>query len=73
MFTYCRDSDFLFQEVAFSVLENLEFCFNWAEKCKFCFAINFVHMKEKKQVNSVYIRIVYKNWPAKMVWQCTSY
>ena len=37
--------------MAFSVSENQEFCFNWAEKCQFCFAIDFVKfvpMKEQR-------------------------
>ena len=52
---YSRDSDFPFQEKAFSVSKNLEFRFNLSEKWKFCFTIDFVYMK--KNDNSVYIKL----------------
>ena len=52
-----RDTDFLFQKMAFSVSENLEFRFRWAEKRKFCFAIDFVHMKKLKfRLHKIFIK-----------------
>ena len=39
---------FRLKKMAFSVSENLEFRFRWAEKRKFRFAIDFVHMEKLK-------------------------
>ena len=60
-----RDSDFPFQKCFFSISENLEVHFNWAEKWKFHFAIDFVQYEKNR--NSVYIRFVYKTL-AQPIW-----
>ena len=39
---------FHLKKIAFSVSENLEFCVNWAEKWKFPFVIDFVHLQQQK-------------------------
>ena len=49
-FTTCRDDDFPFQKIAFSVWENSEFRFKGLSKWKFRLAIDTVHK------NSVYKR-----------------
>ena len=41
----CRGTDFPFQNIAFSISENLQFRFNMVEKWKFRFPIEIVHTK----------------------------
>ena len=62
-----RDSDFPFQKIAFSVSENFGILFQLGWKWKFCFAIDFVHMK-KKQILFTWSLCTYIG-QAKMEWQ----